>query len=743
MSQNENSGRLDWTRFWNTIDVPLLAELESHIGPDFDPTQQPTISGDTLFGMAASVASYRSPGFQQKYARFISLAARATFLPAQGIAYRVAEAQGLEKQEDSSNVLSWLRNAANAGSLTAFEDLARRSLGLRQEARKAFRKAGGYVSLDSADYGISVSHSDDLHTMTIETASRICDSVGSADFKLDTQGNCLLHYAALLGRPDIIKYLVTERGASIDVLNHQRETPLYTACQLGDAATVKTLVQLKANAAISSQPFHISCLHWLFNFESDEIRSVAELLIKDGHANVEARIKPHTIGLVKQHLPTLHFPFHWPFGTPFHWAIAARSHPAASVLLEHNADIDGFDFAEWDNDRQTALTLAMYRSDADMVEYLISKGANANIIDAQGRSLIHILVANYSTLNRAFRLPRSVWSWTTHGAAGNHLKQLKRCLVATLRSGVQLDHRRVRSQTALVDAIENEDACGALTLLGAGADPDVLCPTGESLLQRWLLVDGRRLDYPEMFFPVLSTLLERASNIGHHDEFAGETIIHYAVRAHCTFEQYHQVMSMLQAKAPHDCLEARNRYGETPFLTVLHFLDTEDNITISEDLVQRGANIETKSQDGEDFLHCLCSNTKFSDQETCTLVLRLLGNLEHSQQRRLVIECQSKRDGSTALMRAVRTGKLACVKLLVDFGVYINAVDTKEIRTALDWALHVADVVRSSFIENSTDMLGLAEREEAIEDHTAFNHVVSWGSYPGNPPTFENVKLMD
>lgn len=727
--QKDNYSHVDIANFWSFLDRPLLAELETYIGPDFDPAKQQTLSGEILFGMAVAVASYRSPGFQQKFVRYVSYAAQASDLSAQGIVCRILEAHGMAEKENESIKLDWLQQAASTGSLAAAEDLMRIDPPRFRAARIAFRRSGGYNYPNNANYTIAEAKPDDAFSMTVRDVSQTLIAVGTPDLALDHRGNCLLHYAATYGNCDVIEYLVGQRGADVNIQNHQDETPLYKACLSGDGATVKLLIQLGADPTIVSQPFHISCLHWLFTFDGEDMEEVAQLLHAQGKAAINATVTRST---VKQPLVTRHFPFRWPFGMPLHWAIAQRSQLAANVLLERNADINGFNLTEEDNDRETALSMAVYRRDADMVEFLIRKNADATIIDSNGRNLIHILVVN-DPFNRACRLSRSIWSWTMHGSADSHIKEVRRCLQALLNCGVSLDHCRKRSQTPLVDAIENEDGCGALVLLQAGADTDILCPTGESLTQRWLRVDARRLDYPEIFKPVLSELLNHAGNLDHHDSFAGETIIHEAALCVCSNEQFEYVFDLLSSSTTQATmnLNVRDRYGATPFLKVLESLDTTDTIIRANKLMERGADISLKNNDGEDFLHYLCSNFKLSDQETLNFAKVLLKRWQLPEQKSIAQGSISKRDGSTALIKAVSSGKLECLKLLVDLGVDVDSV-IKSGNMALDRAIHAADITRSSFIGKTMDSLGRAEKAEAIENHTVFEHVVSWGAYPTN-----------
>ena len=730
--------RLNIAKFWQSLDLPLLAELEQLVTVDFDPIKQQVLSGEILFGMATAKAVYRDVGFQKTYARYVIYAAHAASIAAQGIANRIVAAKYVSGQETDKTILKWLQNAVSAGSMTAIDDMRIMYPEHVQGAKQTFRNKGGYNSLTSTTQISPAGSLGKFSGLTTESALQICQSLDRPDDGLDTEGNCLLHYAAMFGESDVIEYLVLRQDVCVDIENHQKETPLYKACLAGHGEAVRTLIELHADATIASEPFGISCLHWLFSFNNDSIRPIARLLISDGKADIDAKVKSVAIGGTKHQIPAQHFPFHWPFGTPFHWAIAARSTAAADVLLELGAAVDAYDFPEGDNDRQTALMLAVYRHDAEMVEYLLSKRVDFRKLDSSSRNVLHMMAANHSSLNRAFRLPRSVWSWTTHGSASSHLAQLRRCMLAAHESGVEVNAQRQKSQTPLVDAIENEDACVALVLLEANADPDTLCPTGESLLQRWLLVDARRLDYPEMYMPVLEKILQNATNIGHRDSFAGESAYHYIATATCSDEQYEKVMSLLSTFSPAVSIDDQNRDGATPFLKVLSDLNTKNLRARADSLLKRGADMELRTHADEDFLHCLCSNSNLSDQETLKLGTHILERLDPLEQSKIACASHSRRDDSTALIQALRFGKLCCVKLLVELGVDVNKVDKKR-RTALDWAIHVADMTRDTFIERCADMFG---RTVQPENGVAFKHF-NWASYGGSLILNRHCRLIN
>ncbi|KAL8678627.1 MAG: hypothetical protein Q9186_005017 [Xanthomendoza sp. 1 TL-2023] len=427
---------------------------------------------------ATATAFYHTVGFQERYTKCVAYAAESSIPAAQGIAGRLLLANGVTEFHDSSTTINWLQNAVSSGSLPAGEDLASRCPEKYQEARRRFRAAGGYNSkLDLIKSSITILPNP-IPALDTKKAIEPCEQGTTVDAPVDQEGNTLLHYAATLGKCDVISYLVNDRGACVDVRNHSSHTPLYKACLSGHTAAVRSLMELGADSTLASQPYSITCLHWLFNFDPDEMESVSSLLAINGTANVNATIVPMSMGHQQRPIVSEHFPFHWPLGTPLHWAVAARLRRAIDILLQLYANINALDLIYGD-DGQSALAMAIYRNDADMVECLYAKGASTSWIGSKGRNIIHIMVLASDRLNREFRLPRCIWSWVNHGPYRNRLQQLERCLQAVQTKGVQINLRRDRFQTPLVDAVEAGNTYATLILIRAGADCNIKCPTGE------------------------------------------------------------------------------------------------------------------------------------------------------------------------------------------------------------------------------------------------------------------------
>ena len=705
--------------YWRQMDSSILKDLEKLVTPQFRPESQQVLTGEILFGMATALAINHPQGFQKKYTQYVRYAAHAGSVAAQGIVRRLLQAHNINSAEKDRVQLGWLESAVNTGSLVAAEDLKRLDVGQFKVCRGKFRDKGGY-NIEAYNFPEAQDEQlAELFGFTVQSASALRASLKSPDNRLYPKGNTTLHFAAMYGNCSLISYLVEEGSALIDIQNSAGETPLYKACLSANLEAVRTLVALGANAAIPAKATGASCLHWLFNFEADEMREVAELLIYRGRGDVNAEIASVTTRGSILPIPSEHFPFHWPFGTPLHWAVAARSRSALETLLCFQCDINAPDLSREENG-QTALTMAMYRVDPEMAELLIANGAKADNTDSRGRNIIHMLAADHTHMNRAFYLPRSVWSWVTHGSSQNHLAQLRRCLAIAQDVGLDLNAVRRKCQTPLIDAVETSDACSILVLLNAGANASVLNPMGEMPLHEWLTKDGRNLTYPELYLPVLEELVSLTKDLNKRDEQFLESVSHRAAVTNGDQEQFETSLHLLLAKDPPADINAQDRDGRTPFLKLLACLNTGDIAPRTATFIRLHADVMLKDHEGQGFLYALCDNRDLSDEDTFSILTSILKHIRKPERQVTARTSGLRNGGPNALTPAIHWAKIQCVKLLVELGIDIDAVDAKNRRTPLDSAIHIADYYREAVLSRLKDSFGPTDRMDALEDGTAF-----------------------
>ncbi|MDE3023407.1 MAG: ankyrin repeat domain-containing protein [Pseudomonadota bacterium] len=177
-------------------------------------------------------------------------------------------------------------------------------------------------------------------------------------------------------------------GANINFKDTAGFTPLHWAAELGKTNIVKVLVANRAD--INSSNGGITPLHFAANKE------IAELLIANG-ANVNAKADDGT--------------------SPLHLAATNDNVSVARVLIEHGADVNakdkkgvtplddaimfgkkdmlelivssGADIMSKDKTGETPLHYAAYVGNKQAIELLIAKGAEVNIKNNNGHTPLH------------------------------------------------------------------------------------------------------------------------------------------------------------------------------------------------------------------------------------------------------------------------------------------------------------------------------------------------------------------
>jgi ankyrin repeat protein len=383
-------------------------------------------------------------------------------------------------QED---LVTTLHIAVESGSISAKPTLEALAPHRLHQAIIDFRKSGGY----NQERLLLLQHPRNLAAFLLAEEDEVTLVSTILSYKeLRSTRNKALHIAAMLGKHQLIQVLVKEPGVVIDSTNTAGETPLYKACLAGQYRSVKILIDNGADPSIRVSPLRISCLQWLFAFSSDDMEKVASLLVSRG-LSIQARVLPavESAPNIYKWTASMHFPFHWPAGTPLHWAAHAESPDAVDVLLRLGAHVEEFDMMN-DPGAQTALSMAMYWGHVKMVSHLLAKGANAARVDGRGCFQLHMVVGDRSLHNSLFSLARRFAQWCYHGSFENALASTRFCVAAITNAGVSVDCERPMGRTSsnftpLADAVHRGDAVGVIALLEKGANADVLEDYSEQL----------------------------------------------------------------------------------------------------------------------------------------------------------------------------------------------------------------------------------------------------------------------
>ncbi|MCJ1307052.1 hypothetical protein MMC25_000698 [Agyrium rufum] len=339
----------EWN-FWNSVDANLLSQLcleHREILAKVDATHK--YPANVLFGMALG---HLQPGFPPLGIKYFRAAAESDSNAAKGIVFRLSRALASAhnpSQSDAeaitSRLVTWLYDYASSGSLIAAADLQLVCPKKREAAWNTFRQSGGYAPMLRQQGAFPLPGNDrSMDPALVKQSS-------------DAQENC--------------------------------EPCLYPAAARGDHTLVLALLSQSTDPTTTSHPFGIRCLHWLFMFDEMQIEHVAKELLLAG-ACVQARTLVVKEGNFHRHIPNEHFPFHWPIGTPFHWACFARCWRAMSTLLDFGANIDELNALD-DDQAQTPIAMAMYRGDSEVVKFLLEHGADPHRVDGYEEEALKIV----------------------------------------------------------------------------------------------------------------------------------------------------------------------------------------------------------------------------------------------------------------------------------------------------------------------------------------------------------------
>lgn len=197
----------------------------------------------------------------------------------------------------------------------------------------------------------------------------------------------LLHYAIASCNSDIVETLL-ELGISPQTQDDSGNTALHIACQHGYSDLTKLLVNSKAKASIGNKTGAFP-LHWLWMFEDSDIEQMAELLVKNAEADVNATMKASesTVDV---------FFFYTVSGTPLHSAISVRNAKAVQVLIDLGANVN----IRPSENGETPLELAAMLHLFDIAEILLRHGANLLDERKDGPWVLHHVGRHIQPLRR-------------------------------------------------------------------------------------------------------------------------------------------------------------------------------------------------------------------------------------------------------------------------------------------------------------------------------------------------------
>jgi len=193
-------------------------------------------------------------------------------------------------------------------------------------------------------------------------AARLLIEHGAAVEAADKAGNTPLHWAAVYNHAELVEWMVG-RGAQPNPANQAGHTPLHLAARYGGAATVAALLQRGANLEARDQdgntPLHLAVTHHDGGMVKQLLRAGAEVTARNARQQ-----------------------------TPLHLAVfPVDNQEVCGLLIDAGADKNALDA-----NHRIALQDAV-RGWGNCGPVLLEKGADPNIGDKEGKTVLHHAVA--------------------------------------------------------------------------------------------------------------------------------------------------------------------------------------------------------------------------------------------------------------------------------------------------------------------------------------------------------------
>ena len=395
--------------------------------------------------------------------------------------------------------------------------------------------------------------------------------------------------------------LLLKHGANVNYMAGDCLTPLYMAVREGDFEVVELLLKHGADVNSRDLPLHMAVRRG--NFE------VVELLLKHG-ADLHSRDEKGK--------------------TPMHLAsdnVIAGSSDVAQLLLERGADVNS-----QDNDYATPLLIAVHHPDNPTGSFLLDHGADPNVKNDDGDSLMHLLFSCNWMSNSESDVLSLTRSLLEHGAEPNvankdgktplhlvleaiipyyreHNAEMifSRFALLLLHHGADVNAQDKGHRTPLFLAIQQKMHDLSRALVTHGAEPNLKDDNGKTPLHV-LLENNSSLDFccddiEDDILDLTRLLLrpDRGADVNALDK-------HHATPLLLAAERYMDNITRLLLERGADP-NVKNSKGKTTLHILLErkFYDDIDVLVILRLLLECGADVNVQDDDNTTPLH-LASN---------------------------------------------------------------------------------------------------------------------------------------
>lgn len=533
-------------------------------------------------------------------------------------------------------------------------------------------------------------------------AEKLVEMGASVDSSNPTTGNSLLHLASIENNEEAGIFLITN-GAKVNCINRKGETPLHLAAASGQEKLARYLLDNNANVSMVTSSTVNSFDPFCPESESEVYNQT-----------------PFHLAILHQHESIIKAIIN---------RIKSQSTSSASTNMDFNNSSSSSSISPYDiknSNDETSLSIALRLKLLEIAQLLIDEGANVNIKDSDGYTLLHRTIMNCDSRGALFLL--------NHGAdinictpkgetplqlAVNH--QLESVLIDLCSKGADVNTLDSTGNSPLWNALErkNEDIASILVQYDCDTDCWSEGPGGclQSMLHRaldennefiavFLIRSNCDLNSPRKPGPngageeeahdgltplhmacswgletVVQTLLEFGANVNIQDA-KGETPLHIAI-----FSGHASIIALLLYH-PSINLNLRDRMGNTPFSTAMNI----KNNKAAQEILNRDPNAAEKvDSKGFNFLHLAI---KKIDIESVLFLLSIRVNIHSKVQDPLQM---------SPLHLAVEVGSELIVRNLLLAGANINDMTSQKQNALFIAAEHDYSAICSILLENGID----------------------------------------
>lgn len=313
---------------------------------------------------------------------------------------------------------------------------------------------------------------------------RLHISNGSDVNKKDTTGDTALHYAVRYGRKDVVKLLIAN-GARVNERNAGGNTPLHYAALYGKKNVAELLISAGADVSAKNKNGDLPIQLALRNMKTE----VVDLLIAEGPtlSSIYMAAYQGDLAKVKRFLEQgISVDSRNSGGqTALHYAVLRGKREVVEFLLSQGADVNlkdkSWGFIPW------GFTPLKYASSKDIVELLISKGANVNAKDKYGwtpldgavwhgyKDIAETLIRVGANVNSRYWWGETPLIWATQAGQADIADML-------IANGAEIDARDYYGRTALYHAAWRGYRDVAELLISKGANVNIRDDQGRSPL---------------------------------------------------------------------------------------------------------------------------------------------------------------------------------------------------------------------------------------------------------------------